>query len=237
MGGVKGIADYSIYPSAKLGVRWNRRVTTNVSYTRHPLEIGVWYEGGDGRSSLTGFSENTVFPPGPAAATDDFVLARYDAPNARTDFLAIMYQDWALADELTYADTVAFFSWRDNPFPATVDLTPAANASEFWNFLIHHKPTNLLSNVDPAVTSRSADYRRTPNSITTLTGGPWLSASENTGGADNFNEAESAFPLTLDPAGGLVFRIDGTVASPRYSPFPSPWTATFSPRTSTTKPQ
>ena len=50
------------------------------------------------------------------------------------------------------------------------------------------------------------------------TGGPWIDASENTGGGDDFNEAEGAYVLTFDPALGLVFDIDGG-GTTRYSPF------------------
>ncbi len=133
----------------------------------------------------------------------------------RTDILGTLYADWPAADTLTVATTAAYFSWRDN---AAVVTPVPAGTSEKWDFLIHYKPTTFLSNVDPAVTSRSSDFRG-PSALTTLVGGPWQSTSENTSGGDDFNEAEGAYPLTLDPALGLRFRIDGSVATPRYKPF------------------
>ena len=64
----------------------------------------------------------------------------------------------------------------------------------------------------------AADYR-TPSSITMLAGDRWLHASENTGGGDDFNEAEAAYPLTLHPTDGLRFGFAGTVPNPRPQPF------------------
>ncbi|MCG6922941.1 MAG: LamG domain-containing protein, partial [Acidobacteria bacterium] len=224
--GLKGIGDYSIYPAGKLAVRWNRRTTAPLLFTNHPLEVGVWYASSpDPRSSLTGFSETTAYavPPAvasPAPATDDFVLARYDAPGARTDFLAIAHTDWAEADSLDFANAVAYFSWRDSP--TAYSVTPlAANSSDVWDFLYYFKPTNFASGGDPAVTSRASDYR-TP-AVPTINGGKgsqWQDAGENTSAAgDFFNEAEAAYIFDMDSALGLDFDISGSVASPRYQPF------------------
>ncbi len=212
LAGVKGIGDYSVYPE-RVALRWNRRTTAAVPQTDHPLEIGVRREiAPDPRDSVNLYTQTDNTFPNPA--TDDFVLAQHDVAGVRTDVLAILYADWSDADNLTVATTAAYFSWRDSPA-----VTPVpAGTSEAWNFLIHYKPTDFASNVDPAVTSRSSDFRG-PSALTTLVGGPWQSASENTGGGDDFNEAEAAYPLTLDPALGLRFRIDGSVATPRYSPF------------------
>jgi hypothetical protein len=222
LGGVKGIADYSVYSAGKLGVRWNRRVTANVTYTDHPLEMALHYEAApaDPRSSLTGFSQNAAFPAPPSATApasggDDFVLGRYGAAGARTGFLGVLYQDWPQADELDYANATSFFSWRDT---TSTTLTPAANASQFWNLLIDFKPTNFVSNTDPAVTSRSADYRG-PAVLTVTAGSGWFDPSENTAAPnDYFNEAEAAYTLNLDPAAGVTFTMDGST-TPRYKPF------------------
>jgi hypothetical protein len=52
-------------------------------------------------------------------------------------------------------------------------------------------------------------------------GNPWIDASQNTSGGDDFNEAEAAYVLTLDPnpGQGLTFEIDRSAGTPRYTPF------------------
>ena len=211
--GVKGIGDYSVHPE-RVALQWNRRTTADVPQSDHPLEIGVRREvTPDPRDSVALYTQTDNTFPNPA--TDAFVLSQHDVAGVRTDMLGILYADWPAADTLTAATTAAYFSWRDN---AAVVTPVPAGTSEKWDFLIHYKPTTFLSNVDPAVTSRSSDFRG-PSTLTTLVGGPWQSTSENTSGGDDFNEAEGAYPLTLDPALGLRFRIDGSVATPRYKPF------------------
>jgi hypothetical protein len=216
--GLKAIVDYSVYGSGRLGVHWNRRVTTDVPYTDHPLEMAVHYEAlPDPRGSLLGYSQSgTTFP---APATDTFALGRFDASGARTDFLGVIYQAWPAADRLDFSGSPSpfFFSWRD---VTTTTLTAAANPSESWNFLAYFKPTDLVDNTDPAVTSRAADYQ-SPSVITLLKGQRWLDGTQNTGASDDYNEAEGAYVLGMDPAPGqgLQFRIGGTAANPRYEPF------------------
>jgi len=212
LAGVKGIGDYSVYPE-RVALRWNRKTTAAVPQTDHPLEIGVRREvAPDPRDSVNLYSQTDNTFPNPGS--EDFVLSQHDVAGVRTDVLAILYADWPLANNLTVAPTAVYFSWRDNPA-----VTPVpAGSSEDWSFLIYYKPTTFLDNTDPAVTSRSSDFRG-PSPLAVLVGGPWQSASENTGGGDDFNEAEAAYPLTLDPALGLTFRIDGSAAVPRYKPF------------------
>jgi hypothetical protein len=210
LAGVKGIGDYSVYPE-RVAVRWNRRTTAAVPQTDHPLEIGVRREA-DARDVLTQYSQSgTTFP---APGDEDFVLAQREVAGVRTDFLAVMYADWPEANNVTVSTTATYFSWRDNPA-----VTPVpAGSNQNWNFLIYYKPTNFLDNTDTAVTYRSSDFR-IPSGLSVGPGGPWQHASENTGGGDDFNEAEAAYALTLDPAAGLTFRIDGSATGPRYHPF------------------
>jgi len=103
---------------------------------------------------------------------------------------------------------------------ATIPAPPAAASSETWNFLTYFKPTVFIDHTDPAVTSRRTDYR-SPDPLAVLVGQPWIDSNENTAAGDDFNEAEAAYLLTLDPnpGQGLTFEIDGTLAAPRYSPF------------------
>ncbi len=215
LAGAKGIGDYSVYPE-RVALQWNRRTTADVPQSDHPLEIGVRREvTPDPRDSVALYTQTDNTFPNPA--TDAFVLSQHDVAGVRTDMLGILYADWPAADTLTVATTAAYFSWRDN---AAVVTPVPAGTSEKWDFLIHYKPTNFLSNLDSAVTSRRGDYRG-PDPLSVTVGSPWIDASQNTAGGDDFNEAEAAYLLTLDPnpGQGLTFQIDGTVAAPRYSPF------------------
>ena len=216
--GLKGIGDYSVYPE-RVAVRWNRRTTASVPQTENSLELAVRREA-DARNTLNSYSETSSTSPAPA--TDDFILAQREVAGVRTDFLAILNEptgpdsDWTAADTLNWNITSRYHAWRDNA--AVVSPVPAGT-NEYWNLLIYYKPTNFLTNVDPAVTSRSNDFRVPSTLSVGPPGGPWQHASENTGGSDDFNEAEAAYTVTLDPALGLTFRIDGSAVTPRYHPF------------------
>jgi hypothetical protein len=214
LAGVKAIGDYSVYSTGKTAVHWNRKTTTTVPQDDHPLEIGYRRETGpDPRDNWTGYSQSgTTFP---APAGDDFVLAQIDVPGVRTDFLAIIYDDWPLAEQLDLQPGTAFFSWRD-----TTSFTLASGLDEIWDFLIYFKPTDFLNDTDPPVTSRSADYRL-PDTLTINAGkgSPWLDLDERTSAGDFFNESEAAYALEISPSLGLDFDISGTVANPRYKPF------------------
>jgi hypothetical protein len=91
--------------------------------------------------------------------------------------------------------------------------------SETWNQLTYFTQKGLIDESDINVTTRSTDYR-SPDALAVSVGGPWLDASESTGGGDDFNEAEGVYSLTFDPTpttGGLTFEMDGG-ATTRYSP-------------------
>ena len=215
LAGAKGTGDYSVYAQS-VALRWNRKTTADLPESDHPLEIGVRREiAPDPRDNLNLYSQTDGVFPNPAG--DDFVLAQRETPGVRTDFLAILSEDWPAADTLTASTTAAFFSWRDN---VTVSPVPVGT-SQSWKLLVHFKPTSFLDHLDPAVTSRSADYRGPATlTINGAKGSRWAETSENTSAAgDWFNEAEAAYVLDLDPALGLDFDISGSGPSPRYRPF------------------
>jgi len=193
-----------------------RKTTAVVPYSQLQLNTTVHYTALAPLNTWAMFSQSGPLPPN-QLGTDDFVLARNEVSQARTDFLQLLNADWAGADN-TFENTdppnqFLEATWRD-----LTASSFAAGYSESWNFLTWWKPTIFTGQTDPAVTSRSSDYRN-PDPLAVLTGQTWLLSSELTGGGDDFNEAEGAYALTLDPLLGLRFRIDGTVGAPRYHPF------------------
>jgi hypothetical protein len=211
--GLKGIGDYSVYGSGRMALRWKRVTTTNVSYiVNDNLELNVHYQSSGQLSAWTPYSQTDGTLPN--AGTEDFTLEQIDQAAAKTDFLLIRSQDWAAADSVrTQSDTgneeLQVF-WRDS---TSTTIVPG---SESWDFLTYFKPTDFASNADTAVTSRSTDYRG-PDNPSTMVGGPWNDADENTAG-DKFNEAEGAYLFTLDPTNGLRFTMNGATTT-RYAPF------------------
>ncbi len=62
-----------------------------------------------------------------------------------------------------------------------------------------------------------ADDYRTPSVLSVSVGAAWNDASENTA-ADNFNEAEASYDLSMHDTSGLTFQISGSGATPRRRP-------------------
>ena len=219
LAGVKGFGDYSIYPVGRMALRWNRKTTATVNYNQQVIEAVVHSEGSPPLSTWSAYRESGG--PWGAPGDDDFFLIQIQQPGqATTDFLGIFYKDWQLPDYPSSADLINWGTIPPERLLSYYDITPGslgANTEETWDILTYFKPTNFLDNTDPEVTGRSADYRG-PDSLSVTTGGPWIDASENTGGGDDFNESESAYVLTFDPALGLVFDIDGG-GTTRHSPF------------------
>lgn len=215
LGGVKAIGDYSVHPSGRLALRWDRRTTSTVAYTTEYHETLLHHLASGPLSAWTPYSETDGIAPNPG--TDDFLLVQNDQPGVRTDFLDILYQDWPMADVTNWAVNLPQerinLAWIDS----TASVLPA-NARDTWSFLAYFKPTNFVDPADPAVLSRANDYRA-PDPLTFFSGAAWMDADENTGAGDNFNEAEAAYLLELDPSTGLIFDLDGTLAQPRFSPF------------------
>ncbi len=211
----RGQGDYSVYPMGRLALNWQRSTGAAVSSTLEQLHLNVHYQAAAPLNGWTAYTQAGVCAPfcaGPAGS--DFVMQQIEQPLARTDFLSVLYQDWPTANGSSSAQDpfgeAAEAVWQTAPrvIPAGV---------ETWKLATYFKPTNFASHADPAVTSRSVDYR-VPSPISVGPGTQWQDAAENTAGAgDFFNESEAAYVFNLNPATGLSFDLDGT--SPRYAPF------------------
>jgi hypothetical protein len=219
LAGVKGYADYSVLPSGKVALGWNRRTTQAVSYETEYHEIMI-HQAAAPLDNWATCSETDCVPNNPG--TDRFLLARKEVAGVRTDFLHVISRDWTTANG--HFGSADLTGWTVNA-PAErvnmywVESTPLslpANSSETWNFLTYFKANQLGDNTDPAVLARRDDYR-SPDALTVSVGSGWNTASENTL-TDDFNESEAAYTLTFDMAAGLTFDIDGG-ATTRYRPF------------------
>ncbi len=218
--GVRARGDYSIYPPSKIALRWSRSVTFPVTYqTEYVEQIQHFTQAAAPLDQWLFFGELTGGTPGPPG-DDDFVLAAIETPGARMDFLNVLHQQWSAADITNSAINAAGerinLGWVETG-GATLD--PGAGVIvNTWDLLTTFKPKNLVDHTSAGVLDIRDDYQG-PDDLAVTTGGPWLHASENTGGSDNFNEAEAAYALTFDPALGLTFDIDGSAAVPRQKPF------------------
>lgn len=222
LAGVKGYGDYTVLPSGKVALRWNRRTTQAVSYETEYHEIMI-HQAVAPIDNWGTYSETDGVIPPDNPGTDDFLLAKKEVPLVRTDFLHVLSRDWTIANG--HSGAADLTGWTVNA-PAErvnlywVEVTPSAlpaNASEAWNFLTYFKTNALLDNTDAAVLERRDDYR-SPDSLAVMVGGPWLDTTENTGGGDDYNESEAAYAVTYDPSLGLTFDIDGA-STTRYHPF------------------
>ena len=226
--GLKATGDYSVYPSGRMALRWNRRAASNVPYTSDWQALTVHYRSPtDPLSNWATYSQTGLVPTNGLQGTgsQDFLLSRIEQPQAATDFLLISAQDWPAADvvqnrQVAAPDEALSLTWRDS---STTTIT--GGTSQAWDYLTYFKPTNLGVSaspwLDPAVTSRSADYRTHPAGEITINAGKglaWSDTVENTAaGTDWFNEAEAVYPLELHQTLGLDFDLDGSTR--RYSPF------------------
>jgi len=235
LGGLKAVADHVVYPVGRTALRWRRRATApaGVTYTTEFHETMV-------RHLAAGPLANTLVyfqlaGAGVGTGLDAFALTQNESagtPGARTDFLNIIQRDWSTVQgHLATADLT-----DRNPNPGEerinaywVDTTgatilpgagPYVGQGETWDFLAYLKPATIANHADTAATSRSADYRG-PDALTVGPGSAWSEASQNTSAGDDFNEAEAAYVLTLDPTPGqgLTFQIDGSAGTPRHYPF------------------
>ena len=233
LGGVKAFGDYTVYPSGKMAIKWNMKSTTAVTYSSQGIELGVHYSstGGNPLNNWTAHRElGTLFGPGNSFGDDDFVMMKNDSVGARTDFLQILYEDWAsptFEETADYSDSVqnganeyAFVNWR-----ATGAAGLPVDSDQTWNYLSFFKPNNFVDRLDAAVTGRRDDYRG-PDDLATpvalAAGSGWFHPSENTvGPSDFFNESEGVYTLDFDMTNGLNFDIDGGLGAPpvRHAPF------------------
>jgi len=214
LAGLRATGDYSVYPSGKMALRWTRESTSNVNANAQGLGLVVHSASTPPLSAWTAYSESGVGFPSPPI--DDFLLFQIEEAEARTDFLHILSQDWSAAD-VTDVFANPANEYRGATWQKQTPATILANTQETWRFVTYFKPTDFFGEVDSQVTSRRTDYR-SPDSLSVLTGAPWLDPTENTSGGDDFNESEAAYVLTFDPVIGLRFDIDGSAAV-RYSPF------------------
>ena len=240
LAGIKGRGDYSIYPSGRLALRWNRRTTTAWTYDTEYHELVAHYMTTPPLDSWASSSDTDDTPDN--AGTDTFLLHQNEVVGARTDFLDIIYQDWILGNG--YLGDADIAGWgtngpneRLNAYWDDLTSTPLpANRSDLWNFLTYFKPVNLGRTPNPwedtEVKGRRDDYRVTgacptcgPDNLASpavpIAGGGWFHPSENTTGpSDFFNESEAVYTLEFDMSAGLEFDIDGGTGTPptRYSP-------------------
>ncbi len=240
--GVRGLGDYSISPAGRVALSWSRKANAAVTYNTEFHETTMHRLGAGPLSGWTVYFQ--AAGAGAGTGNDVFSLAQSEGAGVRTDFLHIFARDWSTANgHLATADltdrTVNLAAERVNAYWVdTPGTTVPAGSSESWSFLTYFKPTSFLDHTDPAVTSRSADYRG-PDVLTINAGkgARWVDAAENTSLANDwFNEAEAAYVLDLNPALGLDFDLDGTVPGPRYKPFFKirQWRSLLEPATVTT---
>ena len=220
--GVRAYGDYTVLPSGKIALRWNRRTTQAVSYETEYHELMI-HQAAAPIDNWATYSETDGIIPPDNPGTDAFLLASKEVPLVRTDFLHVLSRDWTTVNG--HFGTADLTGWNVNVGAERVNLfwvesTPLvlpAGSSETWNSLTYFKASPLADNTDAGVLERRDDYRG-PNSLSVMVGGPWLDADENTGGGDDYNESEAAYALTFDPALGLRFDIDGG-GTTRYRPF------------------
>ena len=241
--GLEGVGDYAISPVGRMAIGWSRKRTTAVPYTQLELNFSAHYLDATsppydswnayGQTALLDLT-NEPYPG------NDLALLKNDVPNARTDFLSILdsagwtgpdgaenltggRQGWGGLIETNWIRYTDGTLAAPNPAVPYSQLAPGGGA-ERWNLLMYFKPTNLGSNaspwLDPAVTSRSADYRG-PSATPVAQGAGWADANENTASDPAnvfFNDSEAAYVFDLSQAAGLTFDMDGS-GTTRYSPF------------------
>ena len=220
----KAVGDYSVLPTGRLALGWDRRTTNTVAYTRDDLQVSVHRTGTGPLSAWAAYGEaNGVGFPGPG--TDAFLLLTSDSAGVRTDFLTILHRDWSpgsgnfgAANSTTVFNDVGterrIVSWREQPGGT---IPPAYTDS--WSLLTYFKPTDFINHSEARAISRRNDYRA-PSAIVVGPGTQWQDAAEGTPFAgDFFNEREAAYVFDADPAGGLTFDVSGSAATPRRAPF------------------
>ncbi len=211
LAGIRVSGDYSLYPAGRMGLRWSRRTTAPVTSDGQELQLIMRDNGAAPLNTWTAYAQGGALSPF-ILGNSNFLLVKNEQPQVQADFLQVLSQDWAPTDR-TGSNVVAGFRqtfWQDTGVGVAV-------TDEDVSSVIYFKPTGLVDHVDPAVTARRDDYR-TPDALSIMVGSPWNHSSENTA-ADHFNESEAAYALTLDPALGLRFEIDGSAANRRYQPF------------------
>jgi outer membrane protein assembly factor BamB len=211
LSGVKGLGDYTIYPSGRMALRWDRRTTKSVTNQFSRMGLSAHKRNSGYLSPWVGWSETAAIPVPGGPGTDLFVMAAIDdlTYGTYTDFLQILHQRWVAADTTEWFDSASeewgMAVWQE----ADGQTLPAL---ERWDSMIHFKPTDFVDRTDANVLERRDDYR-SPDTLSILIGAPWFESP-----ADSFNESEGAYTLTLDPSFGLLFDMNGSVVK-RRQPF------------------
>jgi hypothetical protein len=217
--GLRGVGDYSVLPSGRMAIEWERQVTQNTTIDFQQLHLNVHYQETGILSGWGGYTQSgaVLFNGDTNPPADEFVMALLDQPAARTDFQMVLHQNWPAADT-TYADNNVAGEWAENTWYDTTAATLLSPGVERWSFLTFFKPTDVFSHLDTRAVSRSADYRAPDTPVMTI-GQGWFDPSEDTSlPSDFFNEGESSYLFDLDPALGLRFDMDGGTTT-RNRPF------------------
>jgi hypothetical protein len=221
LGGVRGISNYSVYPSGRIALNQRRIAYIAMPYQNEYTELVVHYTSAAPPLD-TWQSLYQLVGAGVGAGNDDFTLSQNEVANARTDFLHILSEDWVAGPKHQSSATLTDRTFnvpsdRLNAYwyDAAGGTIPAGNV-DVWDSLTYFKPTNFIDHNDPQVTARSADYRA-PDDIA---GGDFAAGTrwDEDGNDDGFNEAEAAYTLETDPVNGLTFDMDGS-STIRHSPF------------------
>ena len=208
--GLRGIGDYSLLPSGRMAIEWERQTAQNTTIDFQQIHLNVHYQetgilsgwGGYTQSGPILFNGDTN-PPG-----DEFVMTLLDQPVGRTDFQMVLHQNWPAADT-TYANNNVAGDWAENTWFDTTAATVLPPGTERWSFLTFFKPTDVFNHLDARAVSRSADYRA-PDTPVMAIGQGWFDTNEDTvSPSDFFNEGESSYLFDLDPLLGLRFDMDG----------------------------
>ncbi len=206
LAGVKGVGDYTIYPSGRMALRWDRRTAKTVVNQSSRMGLAVHKRQNAELTNWNAWSETATLPPGGPgsdlfvmAGTDDVVFGSY------TDFLQVLYQRWAAANTTEWFQSP--MAGREWGLAVWEDVdNHSMPALERWDSMIHFKPTDLVDRTDPNVLARRDDYRF-PDPLSIAVGSGW---NENTADSDFFNESEGAYTLDLDNANGLRFDMNGS---------------------------
>jgi outer membrane protein assembly factor BamB len=212
LAGIKSVGDYSVHPSGRMALRWERRTTKAISSSRSQMGMAIHRTTAAPLSGWRAWSESSDLDAAPGLGTDVFVLGRIHDTGFGTynDFLQVLYRRW------TAADTTGRFVNGAAEWLAVVwdDANPyALPPLERWDSLLYFKPTDFVDNADPNVLARRSDYRG-PDPLPVSVGWGW---NENTADADFFNESEAAYTVDFDPSNGLAFTMNGS-STARFQP-------------------
>ena len=234
LGGVKGFGDYSVYGVGKVGLHWERHVTTpaGITYLSEYKELFLHYLGAGPLNGWVPYHDaGSAFN---GSGLSDFLMGQNESagsPGARTDILEILFEDWDSANgHFNTADSVNTAAvvgnerrnifWREDTGDTNGFMLPNGRV-DVWDSLTWIKPTGFANHSDSQVVTRRQDYRYDGGVCCLSAGTRWVDDAENTplaAPADYFNQAEEAYVFDMDPATGLSFDLYGSAITKR-SPF------------------